>query len=515
MFVKLVTVVFFIFVSLHSQVLKSSSQSVDNFTYNGFHSPLNANITLQGIGNVTPSGLLKLTNSSTTHETGHAFYNQPIRGHGIAFVVAPNFVLPVANSSSEHLGLFHSNMARNETVDIFAVELNTVQSADHKDMNDNTIGIDINGLYSVKSSPAGYWNETGQFKDLTLNSDVRMQVWVDYDGSTHRINVTMAPFNHYKPTKPLVSTVRDLSSILLQDMFVGFSSSTGSVWSEHFVLGWSFQMKGKAPPLDLQRLPKLPQRQNRIRSLVRRPYVCMVKSINKKHNIQYYLVFQSCLTRGIRSHLFLRPRVLFSIHNLVKLPCRIATESGGGGGAHVFASDTLLAYGLLSPVVYRSIFGCVDWSLFSSCFDLPITPSCKVSHVYLSSFFSTYFATVEWIRQLFVWVTLELRFMTLVGDIPMVLVLFGPTLATSNSVFIALARSSAVCSSLTGSIPGVGVMFVYLFSWWQFSFLILPPIWSELEEQASLVLQGSSSHRMLFSAYGAVGVVLRVTLDAI
>ncbi|CAN6834831.1 unnamed protein product [Brassica oleracea] len=199
----------------------------------------------------------------------------------------------------------------------------------------------------------------------------------------------------------------------------------------------------------------------------------------------------------------------------VKLPCRIATKSGGGGGAHVFASDTLLAYGLLSPVVYRSIFGCVDWSLFSSCFDLPITPPCKVSHVHLSSFFSTYFATVEWIRQLFVWVTLELRFMTLVGDIPMVLVLFGPTLATSNSIFIALARSSAVCSSLTGSIPGVGVMFVYLSSWWQFSFLILPPIWSELEEQASLVLQGSSSHRMLFSAYGAVCVVLRVTLDAI
>ncbi|KAL0649260.1 hypothetical protein Bca4012_091951 [Brassica carinata] len=236
-------------------------------------------------------------------------------------------------------------------------------------------------------------------------------------------------------------------------------------------------------------------------------------------------------------------QALFQI-STVKLPCRIATKSGGGGGAHVFASDTLLAYGLLSPVVYRSIFGCVDWSLFSSCFDLPITPPCKVSHVHLSSFFSTYFATVEWIRQLFVWLTLELRFMTLVGDIPMVLVLFGPTLATSNSIFIALARSSAVCSSLTGSIPGVGVMFVYLSSWWQVeeklififslmnmdvagydfslvprlnqsSFLILPPIWSELEEQASLVLQGSSSHRMLFSAYGAVYVVLRVTLNAI
>ncbi|KAL0657269.1 hypothetical protein Bca4012_077854 [Brassica carinata] len=171
------------------------------------------------------------------------------------------------------------------------------------------------------------------------------------------------------------------------------------------------------------------------------------------------------------------------------LPCRIATESGGGGGAHVFASDTLLAYGLLSPVVY-------------------------------SSFFSTYFATVEWIRQLFVWVTVELRFMTLVGDIPMVLVLFGPTLATSNSVFIALARSSAVeeklifiFSLMNMDVAGYDFSLVPRLN--QFSFLILPPIWSELEEQVSLVLQGSSSHRMLFSAYGEVGVVLRVTLDAI
>ncbi|XP_048598695.1 zyxin-like [Brassica napus] len=165
-------------------------------------------------------------------------------------------------------------------------------------------------------------------------------------------------------------------------------------------------------------------------------------------------------------------QALFQI-STVKLPCRIATKSGGGAGAHVSASDTLLAYGLLSPVLYRSIFGCVDSSLFSSCFDLPITPP--------------------------------------------------------------------LCSSLTGSIPGVGVMFVYLSFWWQVeeklififnldvagynfpliprlnqsSFLILPPIWSELDEQALLVLQGSSSHRMLFSAYGAVCVVLWVTLDAI
>ncbi|CAA7033708.1 unnamed protein product [Microthlaspi erraticum] len=71
-----------------------------------------------------------------------------------------------------------------------------------------------------------------------------MQVWVDYDGLTSN-RCDDGSFNEDKPRKPLVSTVRDLSSVLLQDMFVGFSSSTGSVMSDHFVLGWSFQVKGK------------------------------------------------------------------------------------------------------------------------------------------------------------------------------------------------------------------------------------------------------------------------------
>ncbi|KAH0908080.1 hypothetical protein HID58_031401 [Brassica napus] len=221
-------------------------------------------------------------------------------------------------------------------------------------------------------------------------------------------------------------------------------------------------------------------------------------------------------------------------------PSRMATKNGGGGGSPVSASDTSLTYGFLSPVIYRFVFGCVDWLSISSCFDLSTTLSCKVFQGHLSSFYS---ANLEYSRQLFGWVTLELRFRTLVGDIPMDVVSLGSTFTTSRSIYIALARSSAVCSSCTGSMTDVGVGLVYLSSLWQVeekfivlfkpwnmdvagygfplvpqlnqsSFLIFPPIWSELDEHVSLVLQGSSSHRML-SAYGAVCVVLRVTLDAI
>ncbi|KAL1225083.1 L-type lectin-domain containing receptor kinase IV.4 [Cardamine amara subsp. amara] len=271
MFFKLFTLFFFL--SFFWQCLMSSSQILD-FTYNGFHAPLN-NISIQGITTVTPNGLLKLTNT-TMQRTGHAFYTNPIRfkdspngtvfsfsttfvfaihsespilsSSGMAFVVSPSPRLPFG-SPVQFLGLFNVTNHGKETNHVFAVELDTIMSIEFNDMNNNHVGIDINSLESVKSSSAGYWDEQNQFKNMTLISRKRMQVWIDYDGRTHRIDVSMAPFNENKPRKPLVSIVRDLSSVLLQDMFVGFSAATGSVLSEHFVLGWSFRVKGEALPL--------------------------------------------------------------------------------------------------------------------------------------------------------------------------------------------------------------------------------------------------------------------------
>lgn len=49
----------------------------------------------------------------------------------------------------------------------------------------------------------------------------------------------------------------------------------------------------------------------------------------------------------------------------------------------------------------------------------------------------------------------------------------------------------------------------------QFLFPIFPSMWSELDGQASLVLQGSSSWLMLFSAFVAVFVTFEVTRYAI
>ncbi|KAL1225147.1 L-type lectin-domain containing receptor kinase IV.4 [Cardamine amara subsp. amara] len=282
MFFKLFTI-FFFFLSLFSQSLKFSSQILD-FTYNGFLDA-QANISTQGIATITPNGLLKLTNLTAT-KTGHAFYPKPIRfkdspngtvssfsttfvfaihseiwkvsAHGMTFVVAPNPGFPFSGPS-QYIGLFNTTNDGNNTNHVFAVEFDTIMNSDFNDTNSNHVGIDINSMKSVNSSAAGYWDEKDQFKNLTLYNSTRMQVWVDYDDRTHQIDVTLAPFRNDKPTKPLVSIVRDLSSVLLQDMFLGFSAATGTnILTEHFVLGWSFKVKGKAPPLDFSKLPILP-----------------------------------------------------------------------------------------------------------------------------------------------------------------------------------------------------------------------------------------------------------------
>lgn len=88
---------------------------------------------------------------------------------------------------------------------------------------------------------------------------------------------------------------------------------------------------------------------------------------------------------------------------------------------------------------------------------------------------------------------------------------FGYTFVTFSSIYIVLVRLFTVCSFTTGSILVIGVVFVYLFSWWQVeeklivifnplnmdvmghifpfvcrlnqsSFLIFLPIWNELGE---------------------------------
>lgn len=130
-------------VTLLSLLASLASGEDVSFTYNGFQTA--ANLSLDGLAQFTPNGLLILTNR-TKQETGHAFYSHPIRfknssnapafsfsttfvfaihpqyptlsGHGIAFVIAPTRGLPGA-LPSQHLGLFSDANNGNSTNHIY------------------------------------------------------------------------------------------------------------------------------------------------------------------------------------------------------------------------------------------------------------------------------------------------------------------------------------------------------------------------------------------------------------
>ncbi|KAK1662218.1 hypothetical protein QYE76_050377 [Lolium multiflorum] len=259
----------------------------DEFVYSGF---TGADLTLDGVATVTPNGLLELTNGSFRLR-GHAFHPTPIRfGNGSSFAVSYLFAIYCADSNlcghgmsflvaasnnfsdtmpTQYLGLINDRNNGYATNRFFAVELDTNWNDEFRDIDNNHVGIDINGLVSVNSSSAGYYHDDGNFQNLTLASYQVMQVWVEYDGDSKKIDVSLAPIHMAKPSTPLLSTTYNLATVLTEDMiYVGFSASTGSFISRQYVLGWSLGINRPAPAIDITKLPKLPREGSKPRSKV-------------------------------------------------------------------------------------------------------------------------------------------------------------------------------------------------------------------------------------------------------
>ncbi|GAA0162723.1 hypothetical protein LIER_18753 [Lithospermum erythrorhizon] len=260
----------------------SSFSQLDEFIFTGFKNP-KTNLTLSGVAEISQNGILQLTNE-TSRLQGHAFYSLSLKfkntsngsvfsfstcfafaivpeyprlgGHGLAFTIAPSQDLSSA-LPSQYLGLLNASVNGNLTNHLFAVEFDTVQDFEFGDINDNHIGIDVDSMRSNASAPAAYFDDDGLKKNLTLKGGKSLLAWIDYDSSSSIINVTVSPFSR-KPRLPVLSYELDLSSILKENMYVGFSASTGLLASKHYILGWSFKMNGESANLDLHSLPSLP-----------------------------------------------------------------------------------------------------------------------------------------------------------------------------------------------------------------------------------------------------------------
>ncbi|KAI5325683.1 hypothetical protein L3X38_034757 [Prunus dulcis] len=259
-----------------------ASSQVSELFYPGFKD-VAANLTLTGVAEIEKIGILKLTND-TSRLMGHAFYTSPIQfknktngkafsfstsfaftivpeypklgGHGLAFTIAPSKDLKAL--PSQYLGLLNGSEIGNLSTHMFAVEFDTVQDFEFGDINDNHVGIDINSLSSNDSAAAAYYKDSATKQSINLKCGKPIQAWIDYYSAQNLVNVTIS-LSSSKPKIPLLSFHVDLSPILEEFMYVGFSASTGLLASSHYISGWSFKINGEARALDLGSLPSLPQ----------------------------------------------------------------------------------------------------------------------------------------------------------------------------------------------------------------------------------------------------------------
>ncbi|XP_026412925.1 L-type lectin-domain containing receptor kinase IV.2-like isoform X2 [Papaver somniferum] len=205
-----------------------SQEQRPEFLYNGFKGEAAKFRFDQGVANITDNGLLRLTNNlNGTYQIGHAFYTRPFQ--------FKSTTIQQNSSTSSSKG-------------------NTSSSG----------GIDVNDLKSAISKRSEYTDDNGRIHKISLISGEPIQVWIDYDGVGKKLNVTLAPiYVLRKPKTPLISFGHDLSNVIKDSMYVGFSSSTSFILTSHYIMGWSFKVNnGTAEPLNLNQLPQPPRKKS-------------------------------------------------------------------------------------------------------------------------------------------------------------------------------------------------------------------------------------------------------------
>lgn len=165
-------------------------------------------------------------------------YAGRLPGHGIVFLFAPREGIQYT-TAIQHLGFLNLTNDGDPNNHLFGVEFDVFANQEFADINDNHVGVNVNSLRSVIAHDAGYWRDDNtSFTSLKLNNGRTYQVWVDYADTT--LNVTMASVGMRRPRIPLLSVSLNLSEVFQDEMFVGFSASTGDLIQSHKILAWSF-----------------------------------------------------------------------------------------------------------------------------------------------------------------------------------------------------------------------------------------------------------------------------------
>ena len=151
-------------------------------------------------------------------------------GDGLAFILTEQTSTP-ENSGGQWLGIINSSTSG--LSNIVAVEFDTRKSYT-EDIDDNHVGIDVRCAVSVDSKSL-----SGQ--GLNLSSGIDIMAIVQYDAQSTIMSVFVSSVNSGEESmeKPILSHHLDLFDYLPEDVYVGFSASTGT-WFQGFWSLYSF-----------------------------------------------------------------------------------------------------------------------------------------------------------------------------------------------------------------------------------------------------------------------------------
>lgn len=221
--------------------------------------------------NLNPDGLFKITVSKTQGGTDQDLHKFPVRfknsenGTVSSFSTTFVFAIVAVKKTVTGCGLSFNispprsatNMDSSSNNPALSVDFHTAKTDKPLGKDLDIVGIDLDNSVSEKYNSAGYYKDDGSFRNLSIASGEPIHVWIEYDNSTKELNVTMHPLHVSKSKIPLLSLKPDLSLLLQEFMYIGFTS-VGTSTSSHYILGWNFNKNGPAQAINPSGLPEVP-----------------------------------------------------------------------------------------------------------------------------------------------------------------------------------------------------------------------------------------------------------------
>lgn len=171
--------------------------------------------------------------------TTFQLFIQPVNGEacaeGIAFILTSNLD-PPTNCYGQWLGIVNETTNGSSSNGIVAIEFDTRKSYPD-DLDDNHVGVNVNGLNTNHQFALGRVGVNLSSGSNGSNVLARIQ----YDGEWKRLTAFVSMADDVRNDSiQLFSIHLDLSEHLSEDVYVGFSASTGEFIQLNYVNYWNF-----------------------------------------------------------------------------------------------------------------------------------------------------------------------------------------------------------------------------------------------------------------------------------